>query len=98
MKPIFEPAARKEFAEAVRWYAAEAGPLQAGDFRNEVQHTLSLLSEHAAMGTPAGSNTRRMVVRRYPYFIVYRVHALPAAYFLPWRIKSAGPGIGRDRR
>lgn len=74
MKPVFEPAAGQEFAEAARWYAVEAGPAYATDFRNEVHRTLSLLSEHPAMGTPAGSGTRRMVVHRYPYSIVYRVH------------------------
>lgn len=97
MKPIFEPAARKEFAEAVRWYAAEAGPPQAKDFRNEVQHTLSLLSEHPAMGTPAGSNTRRMVVRRYPYSIVYRVHA-GRLHIFALAHQNRRPGYWADRR
>lgn len=75
MKAIFEPAARQEFAEAGRWYAAEAGPFYATDFRNEVHRTLDLLCDHPATGTPAGNNTRRMVVHSYSYFIVYRVHA-----------------------
>lgn len=53
----------------------EAGSAYAADFRNEVHHTLSLLSAHPAMGTPVGNTTRRMVVHRYPYSIVCRVHA-----------------------
>lgn len=97
MKPVFEPAARKEFAEAARWYAAEAGPLHATDFRNEVHRTLSLLSDHPAMGTPAGSNTRRMAIHRYPYFIVYRVHA-GRLHVLALAHHSRRPGYWAGRR
>ncbi|MCB0058904.1 MAG: type II toxin-antitoxin system RelE/ParE family toxin [Caldilineaceae bacterium] len=97
MRQIFEPAARKEFADAARWYAAEAGPLHAADFRNEVHHALSLLSDHPAMGTPAGGNTRRMVVHRYPYFIVYRVHA-GRLHILALAHQSRRPGYWADRR
>lgn len=73
MKVVFAPAARAEFAEVTRRYAVEAGRFYATDFRNEVHHTLALLSDHPAMGTPAASNTRRMVIHRYPYSIVYRI-------------------------
>ncbi|MBL0141074.1 MAG: type II toxin-antitoxin system RelE/ParE family toxin [Betaproteobacteria bacterium] len=73
MKIAFDPAARIEFAEAAHWYAAEAGRFLATDFRNEVHRTLALLCDHPLMGTPAGSNTRRMVVHRYPYVVVYRI-------------------------
>lgn len=97
MKPIFEPAARKEFAEAARWYAVEAGQLHAKDFRNEVLHTLSLLIDHPGMGTPAGNDTRRIVVHRYPYSIVYRVHA-GRLHVLALAHHSRRPGYWAGRR
>ena len=97
MKAIFEPAARKEFAEAGRWYAVEAGPLYATDFRNEVRRTVALMCDHPAMGTPAGSNTRRMVVHRYPYFIVYRVHA-GRLHILALAHQSRRPGYWAGQR
>lgn len=97
MKSIFEPAARKEFAEAARWYAVKASPLYATDFRNEVRRTVALLCDHSAMGTPAGSNTRRMVVHRYPYFIVYRVHA-DRLHVLALAHQSRRPGYWAGRR
>lgn len=75
MKIIFDPAARAELAAAARWYAAEAGRLQAMDFRSEIHRTLALLQEYPAMGTPAERNNRHMVVHRYPYFVVYRAEA-----------------------
>ncbi len=71
----FAPGARQEFAEAVRWYAVEAGGVRAADFRNAVQRTIALLTRHPLIGTPSASNTRRMVVHRYPYAVVYRLDA-----------------------
>lgn len=97
MKIVFEPAARVEFAEAARWYAAEAGRFRAADFRNEVHRTLGLLFEHPAMGTPAGRNTRHMVVHRYPYFVVYRIDA-DALRVLAFAHQSRRPGYWAGRR
>ena len=75
MNIAFNPAARREFADAAGWYADEAGQLRAIDFRNEVQRSLKLLSEHPAVGTPSANDTRSLVVHRYPYSIVYRAEA-----------------------
>ncbi|MHB9102149.1 MAG: type II toxin-antitoxin system RelE/ParE family toxin [Sulfuricella sp.] len=84
---------RAEFVEAARWYAVEAGRFYATDFRNEVHRTLNLLCDHP----PAKSNTRRMVVHRYPFFIVYRIdsdtlHVLAVAHH------SRRPGYWVGRR
>jgi plasmid stabilization system protein ParE len=73
VKVKFEPLARAEFIEAVRWYTAEAGQIYATDFRNEVHRTLSMASDHPNMGAPTNNNTRQLVVHRYPYSIVYRI-------------------------
>ena len=75
MKIVFSPEARPEFADAARWYAIEAGPQRAADFRHAVHRTLALLAEHPSMGAPAASNTRRIVVHHYPYSIIYRASA-----------------------
>jgi plasmid stabilization system protein ParE len=72
LKVTFAAEARQEFAEAARWYAVEAGGFRAADFNNTVKRTVNLLVAHPAMGTPSPHNTRRIVVHRYPYAIVYR--------------------------
>ena len=72
MKITFASEAREELAEAVRWYAKEAGPSRATDFRNAVHRTITLLTDHPAMGTPSRGDTRRIVVHHYPYSVVYR--------------------------
>ena len=73
MNISFNPAARLEFTETAGWYAEQAGERRATDFRNEVQHSLKLLSEHPSLGTPSASSTRSMVVHRYPYSVIYRI-------------------------
>ena len=73
MNISFNPAARLDFTEAAGWYSEQAGKQRAIDFRNEVQRSLFLISEHPSMGTPSASNTRSMVVHRYPYSVIYRV-------------------------
>lgn len=73
MNISFNPAARQEFSEVARWYADEAGQPRAMDFRNEVHRSLKLLGEHPSLGSPSTSNTRSLVVHRYPYSVVYRV-------------------------
>ncbi|NTV96295.1 MAG: type II toxin-antitoxin system RelE/ParE family toxin [Thiobacillus sp.] len=97
MKITLDPAARVEFAEAARWYAVEAGRLQAMDFRNEGHRTLALLQDHPLMGSPSAHDTRHMVVHRYPYFVDYRAdgHALRV---LAIAHQSRRPGYWTDRR
>ena len=75
MKVLFEPAARIEFVEAIRWYADKAGQHYATEFRNEVHRALTLLREHPTLGSPARNDTRSMVVHRYPFNIIYRVQS-----------------------
>lgn len=75
MNVSFNPAAKQEFAEAAVWYADQAGALRAVDFRNEVMHSLRLIGEHPNLGSPAGGQTRSLVVHRYPYSVIYRIEA-----------------------
>jgi toxin ParE1/3/4 len=41
-------------------------------FASEVERTVSMIREHPDAGSPAGLPHRRMLVRRFPYWIVYR--------------------------
>ncbi len=97
MKIDFNPAAEIEFAEAVAWYADEAGPGQANDFRNEIHRSLQLLSDHPAMGAPRVGKTRSLVVQRYPYSIVYRVQ-VDTLRIIAIANQSRRPGYWAGRR
>lgn len=97
MKIAFNPAARQELVETVRWYTDEAGALRADDLKKEVQRCLRLAIEHPVLGAPASNGTRSLPVHRYPYLLIYRVEGdilrvLAVAHY------SRRPGYWRGRR
>lgn len=69
------PAARKEFAAAVRWYE-EQRPGLGAEFFDSVVHAISLIQAQPEIGTPdPDQRTRRVLLQRFPYQVVYRLRA-----------------------
>lgn len=70
-----EPAS-DEFAEAVRWYEARRSALGA-EFFDAVATTISLIEASPEIGTTISTDglTRRALVARFPYQVVYRLRA-----------------------
>ncbi len=97
MKITFNPEAEREFTEAAIWYADQAGPEQARDFRNEIQRALRLLCDQPAIGAPGRKVTRSLVVHRYPYSVVYRFQA-DTLRILAIASHSRRPGYWAGRR
>lgn len=66
--------ASEELAEAVIWYEAQRTGLGA-EFFDAILATLALLESHEEAGTPVGDDprTRRLLVARFPYQVVYRL-------------------------
>ena len=66
-------AARKEFAAAVQWYEEQRPGLGAEFFEAVVQST-TLIQAQPEIGTPYPDHeTRRVLVQRFPYQVVYRL-------------------------
>ena len=70
---ISEPAS-DEFSEAVRWYEARR-PGLGGEFVDAVAAILSRIESNSEIGTSlsADGQTRRALVARFPYQVVYRL-------------------------
>ena len=68
--------ASDEFTEAVRWYEERRSGLGA-EFFDTVSAAMALIAVRPETGTTIGSNlrTRRILVPRFPYQLVYRVTA-----------------------
>ena len=61
-------------ADAVTdWYIGEGALDAAGDFANELDRVLGLLSQFAEMGTTGAHNTRRLPLHSFPYSLIYRL-------------------------
>ena len=66
--------ASDEFTEAVRWYEAQRSGLGA-EFFDAVAITVSLIETNPEIGTAISTDgrTRRALVARFPYQVVYRL-------------------------
>jgi plasmid stabilization system protein ParE len=70
----FHPEARAEYAAAALYYASRRPGL--GDsFADAVEQALSLIREYPELGSPIEGSARRVLVRRFPYAIIYREEA-----------------------
>lgn len=75
----FDSEAEAEVRAAIAWYERERVGL-GDEFWGEVQHALRLIEEHPEIGGRIGrvrvrGVARRLPVRRFPYFVVYRERA-----------------------
>ncbi len=66
------PLAADEAEAAERWYR-ERNETAATRFRRELDRAVDLVSDRPQGGSPYLGNTRRILLRRFPFFVVYRV-------------------------
>jgi toxin ParE1/3/4 len=66
----FHPEAEQEFIEAAAYYEQNVTGL--GErFGNEVRRAIERLREHPEIGSPIDTHLRRIVLTRFPYFLIY---------------------------
>ncbi len=98
MRPVrtSEPAS-DEFSEAVRWYDARRSGL-GGEFFDAVAATLSLVESNPEIGTTISTDgqTRRVLVARFPYQVVYRLRRTEIAIVAIAHLKRR-PGYWKNR-
>ncbi len=85
MRFSFSLGAIEDGVRAREWYAL-GEPDRGREFDRELQSALDRLKSFPASGHPYLSNTRRVFLRTFPYFVVYRVrpaavHVLAVAHF-----------------
>ena len=66
------PLAADEAEAAERWYR-ERNETAAARFRRELDRAVELIAERPEAAPPYVGHTRRCLLRRFPFFIVYRV-------------------------
>ena len=91
-----EPAS-DEFTEAVRWYEARR-PGLGGEFFDAVASTVSLIEANPEIGTTISTDgyTRRALVARFPYQVVYRLRPTEIVIAAVAHVKRR-PGYWQDR-
>jgi plasmid stabilization system protein ParE len=72
MKVRLHPEARAELREARHWYF-ERSPLSAIAFAHDVDHAVARIREARERYPPADHGTRKFVLQRFPFSVLYRV-------------------------
>ena len=72
MRVEFAEAAREEAAEVQAHYAAAAAGLGEA-FAQEIRIAIEKIQEAPLLWSPITRRTRRFVIHRFPYIVVYRV-------------------------
>jgi plasmid stabilization system protein ParE len=70
----FLTAARREVADAFEWYR-ERSPQAADSFIRELDRGLDLIAESPEVWPMYELDSRRYILRRYPYSLIYRCEA-----------------------
>ena len=91
----FLPAAEEEFLRAVDRYTAEA-PALGAEFVVEVQRAVECIAAFPEHGSPSIAGTRRVILRRFPFSIIYQAEA-GELLVIAVAHHSRLPGYWRDR-
>jgi hypothetical protein len=68
----FHPGATREFREAARWYEEQREGLGV-EFSVEVRRAVGVIRERPEMWAFVTPRSRRCLLRRFPYAIVYQI-------------------------
>ena len=68
----FEEEAAHEFYRAIRYYESKS-PGLGGELLADLDHVGSLLASNPEMGGPGPSDTRRVLLSRFPCLVGYRL-------------------------
>lgn len=68
---LFTRAAQADLADAIDWYEAHA-PEIVPQFRDAIRTVVARIEHSPQQFAPASYGTRRAVMRRFPYLVIFR--------------------------
>ena len=91
----FHDEAEDELGESAVFYESRIAGL--GElFTSEVQRAVNMIRDHPEIGSPLGAKVRRVLVRRFPYNVIYR-HDAGRIFILAVAHQHRRPGYWRHR-
>ena len=73
MKPVRLVESAEAEALAVFEFYSERSPGLGAEFSDEMERVLALLGSYPEIGPPSQEDLRRVVLRRFPYYLLYRI-------------------------
>ena len=95
MRVVFLEPAREEFLEALEFYEEQISGLGA-DLLNEVEEKVASLKATPNLGASYVARTRRTLLYRFPYYIIYLVEA-DVLTILAFAHQRQKPGYWKSR-
>ena len=95
MRVRFVPQAREELMQATAHYQDQSNDL-AERFLADVAGAIDLLQQFPGIGPPITGNVRRLLLRTFPYQLVYRLEGDDIRVFAVAHLKRR-PGYWRKR-
>ena len=95
MRVAFVPAAGQEVREAAAYYERQAEGLGT-DFLLEIDHAVTRIAGHPHAGQLVDPTTRRRLLRRFPYCLLYRIDPEEIVIVAVMHLKRK-PGYWRRR-
>jgi plasmid stabilization system protein ParE len=92
----FHSEAENELAESAVFYESRVRGL-GESFTSEVERALTLIREHPDLGSSVGVNLRRLLVKRFPYEVIYR-RELNRIFIIAIAHQHRRPGYWRFRK
>ena len=92
----FHSEAEDELAESAVFYESRVRGL-GKTFSSEVQRTINLVRNYPELGSSLGSKARRVLVRRFPYNVIYR-HESGQIFILAVAHQRRRPGYWKERQ
>jgi toxin ParE1/3/4 len=91
----FQSEAEEELLESALFYDSRVKGL-GESFTSEVQRAVEMVRAHPDLGSPLGTKVRRVLVRRFPYSVIYR-HEADRIFILAVAHQRRRPGYWRHR-
>lgn len=71
MRVTFLTPASQEVADAIDYYQRQSEGL-GGDLDRDLSRTLAFIAQNPHLGSPFEGGTRRMLLRQFPFALIYR--------------------------
>lgn len=97
MDLIVHPEADNDLADAISYYAQEAGPELAVEFYSEFQRSAEIIGQRAESFPLHVSRLRRLNFHRFPYHILFEIISDEVIQIVTVKHDHRHPSHGTDR-
>jgi toxin ParE1/3/4 len=98
MTRIVHTDAEIDLVDGARYYQEQAGLRLAQDFLNEFERSAKMIESQPHLGSPWIGGTRRWILKRFPYSIVYQIMPSGDVWIMAVAHQSRHPNYWTKRK